>query len=305
MYDKPTTKPPPVRVSFEFTYQRNNLLRRKSKLSDFAKFGDEPIEQRRVRGLFRRIPARARADGKEVIARSDWIKIGDVTYLPSELDKIPTEYKPESHNRGNSVSSKPPLADVSVSDTDPKLASGVEAAATGGPDEESLPVKKSSPAPNIKIKMTKAGLTFSGPTAFPSNLSRADFVFEGQPYTCSEQGYQNLNALFNDAPEIAARIMATNETKLIKELSHDIPKTEEWNKIAPSRLWGLVDAKFTQNPELIKKLLDTTPHKLIEASMDGHWGGGGGLLGLTSMSRVLSLEKMCMEKWPLHTVIRN
>ena len=59
MYDKPTARPPPVRVSFEFTYQRNNLLRRKSKLSDFAKFGeifvnpDEPMEQRRVGGLFR------------------------------------------------------------------------------------------------------------------------------------------------------------------------------------------------------------------------------------------------------------
>ena len=65
VYEKPTAKPPWLRVMFEYSYQRNNLLRRKSKLAEKAKFSeiyispDEHIEQRRMRGIFRRITTRA------------------------------------------------------------------------------------------------------------------------------------------------------------------------------------------------------------------------------------------------------
>ena len=58
-YNKPSAKPPPVQLP---TY---NLLRRKSKLADHVKFAnmfvspDEPIEQRRVRGIFRRVAQKA------------------------------------------------------------------------------------------------------------------------------------------------------------------------------------------------------------------------------------------------------
>ena len=54
---------------------------------------------RRIRGLFIRIAYRARADGKEVFIRSEWIKTGDHTYLPTEMDKIPSEYKPDNMRR--------------------------------------------------------------------------------------------------------------------------------------------------------------------------------------------------------------
>ena len=114
-----------------------------------------------------------------------------------------------------------------------------------------------SPEPNVKIRLTKCGLTFSGPTAFPSNMNCADFVFEGQPYSSSQQGIQYFNAMHHKVPEIAAKITATHETKIIKDISHDIPKSEEWKKLAPTKLWDLMDAKFTHNPPLMKQLLDT------------------------------------------------
>ena len=124
------------------------------------------------------------------------------------------------------------------------------------------------------MKLTKAGLCFSGPTAFPSNMSRSELVFEGQDYTSAEQGIQHLNAGHHLVFNIAETILRTHEAKEIKKISHDIPKSEEWNKIAPTKLWELTDAKYYQNPELMEMLLDTAPYQLVEASIDDKWGGG-------------------------------
>ena len=83
-------------------------------------------------------------------------------------------------------------------------------------------------------------------------MHHADFVYEGQPYSSSEQGIQHLNAKHHNKPEIATKILATHETKTIKDISHDIPKSAEWKKTVPAKLWGLMDAKFSQNPPLMR-----------------------------------------------------
>ena len=44
--------------------------------------------------------------------------------------------------------------------------------------------------------------------------------------------------------------------------------------MAPGKLGELNEAKYSQNPTLLKKLIDTAPHKLVEASVDSSWGGG-------------------------------
>ena len=44
-----------------------------------------------------------------------------------------------------------------------------------------------SPTVPEKIRLTKAGLIFSGHTAYLSNHARAEFEIEGTPYTSSEQ----------------------------------------------------------------------------------------------------------------------
>ena len=83
---------------------------------------------------------------------------------------------------------------------------------------------------DVNIKLTKAGLTFSGPSAFVSNMSPCDFIYNGQPYSSTEQGIQHLNALHHQVPEIADKIMKTTCAKKIKVISHDIPKSETWKK---------------------------------------------------------------------------
>ena len=44
--------------------------------------------------------------------------------------------------------------------------------------------------------------------------------------------------------EIAGKILATHETNIIKDISHDIPNSDEWKKLAATKIWDLTDAKF-------------------------------------------------------------
>ena len=263
-------RPPPLRVSFQFQYMRDSILRKKSKLQDIPKFStvfinpDEPLEVRRIKGVFRRVAIKAREDGKNVSYRADWIQIDDEIYQASEINRIPKKYmavdttKPGPNHAKNQVLEASGGGPSNSNDNDQKT--GVNSG------------HKSDP--NVKIKLTKCGLTFSGKTAFVSNLSNCDFVYRGQPYTSTEQGLQHQNALHHKMTDIAAKIMNTTDTALIKQISHDIPKSEEWNRISPGILWDLNDCKYSQNPPLMDKLLDTAPHKLVEASFDTRWGGG-------------------------------
>ena len=264
--DNTGTRTPPIRVVFQFAYIRNNILQRKSNLLKHQKYSsvfinaDEPIEIRRRKGLFRKIAQKAREDGKSATYRADWIQIDEDVYQASELQKIPRKYMPEDTRRPEARQS---LETRRQANKDDNTGAGAATATL-----------LLSPEPNVKIKMTKSGLTFSGPTAYLSNMSKSDFVYKGLPYTSSEQGLQHQNALHHKVTDIAAKIMNTTSTKEIKTISHDIPKSDEWVRISPGILWDMTDCKYTQNPELMAKLLKTAPHRLIEASFDSHWGGG-------------------------------
>ena len=109
-------------------------------------------------------------------------------------------------------------------------------------------------------------MLFSGPSAFPSNLSPADFIFDKTPYTSTEQGYQHLFASHHLEFDIAEKIMKTTKTWDIKKLTENITPDLEWERIAPHKLFQLNKAKYDQNPALRKRLIETAPHRLIEAS---------------------------------------
>ena len=71
----------------------------------------------------------------------------------------------------------------------------------------------------------------------------------------------------------------------IKDAAHNLPKTEKWANMAPGIVMNLNLAKYGQNPELMKKQLETAPHRLIEASLDSKWGGGLAHLGQIYMNK--------------------
>ena len=136
------------------------------------------------------------------------------------------------------------------------------------------PSTRSRPNANLKIKLTKAGLTFSGPSAYLSHMYNCDFVFSKTPYTSVEQGFHHTHATHEMDFETAEAIMELYNAIDIKHAARNLPKSEEWGKMAPDVLWDLKDAKYSQNPDLKQQLLETAPHPLVEASVDAKWGGG-------------------------------
>ena len=128
-------------------------------------------------------------------------------------------------------------------------------------------------SPNEQIKLTKAGITYAGKTAYLSHFYRSNFIYRKMPYSSVEQGLHHLHAIHENDRVIAAAIMSIHEARDIKSLAKDLPHSDEWNLMEPDVLMDLNRAKFDQNPDLRNRLIDTAPHKLVEATVDSKWGG--------------------------------
>ena len=226
--DVKSDRPRPVRVVFEQYFMRDKVMKKKGVLATKVKYttifvnADEPADIRRTKGFFRRVAYKAKTLGKEVNFRSEWIQIDGITYSASELDKIPVEYtpdppRPRTTNDGGAAAAPPPLELVPDVNR-PKPDDMVEPTVVG------KMIKDLCSDPNVNIALTNSGLTFSGPTAFCSNMYPCDFVFNDQPYNSTEQGIQHQHALHEKVSEIAKKILDTKDAKEIKKISHDIPK---------------------------------------------------------------------------------
>ena len=185
-------------------------------------------------------------DGQVVVIRDDCIQIDEDEFKISEVERIPEKYR--------------------VNITQPQASKRPDTATSTEKGAATPRLKR------IKIKMTKAGLTFSGPSAYMSHMHRCSFTFKKTPYSSVEQGYHHLHAQFEDDPEIAAKIMATYEPIEIKDISSALPKCDGWNRVAPRFMWVLNEAKYEQNPKLKRQLIETAPVLLTEASVDSKWG---------------------------------
>ena len=227
-----SSRPPPILITFTQFHVRSAILRNKSKLVNYPKFAtvfvnpDEPIETRRAKAVFRRIGYLAKQDGKSVLIRDEWIRIDDEEYKISDLEKIPEKYR--------SNLSQPPTVQ------------GIATAQTTYAGSAN-PLLRSS---NVKIKATKAGLTFSGPSAFLSHMYKCPIVYKKTPYSSVEQGYHHLHAEFEEMPDVATRILNEHEPREIKNIASNLPKSDGWNRVAPDFMWDLNEAKYEQNPDL-------------------------------------------------------
>ena len=239
-----SSRPPPVLVTFAQLRIRSALLRNKVRLFDIEKYAkvfinlDEPIEVRRFKAVFRRVGYRARMDGKSVKIRDDWIMIEDNLYRPPDMDKIPAQYR-------EGIDQPPKSANSTIPDVG---AVGGAAAMDTGPDPS-----KSKASPSVmselrprreKIRLTKAGLTFSGPSAYLSHMHKCSFVFKKESYNSVEQGYHHLHAIFENEPEIATAIKGTENVYALKDLVVNLPDSEGWLKSSPGYMWDLNDAAF-------------------------------------------------------------
>ena len=251
-----SSRPPPVLITFTEYHVRSAILRNKVKLADTEKYAsvfinlDEPVELRRAKAVLRQVGYQARLDGKTVQLKDDWIKIDDEEFKISDLDRIPEKYRANLQPKTRPTDASAPTS-------------------LQKPNTPNPPTRTK----RIKIKMTKAGLTFSGPSAYLSHMHRCPVVYKKVSYSSVEQGYHHLHAVFEGEEELAKAIMNVHDPYAIKDAAEPLPKSEAWGKVAPGRMWELNEAKYDQNPDLKKQLLETAPALLIEASVDSKWGG--------------------------------
>ena len=271
--DPTSLRPPPILVTFNQNHVRSALLRQKYKLAEMEKYRevyinpDELIEVRRTKATFRKIAYNARQDGKTVTFRSDWIQIDGTTYYVPDIDKIPDTYKV---NMGRPKTDKPPGGAMGGVGSTPEQDSLLPQEKTRNDPETTT---REKPSTNERIKLTRAGYTYAGESAYLSHFYNCEFTYRKIQYTSVEQGLHHIHATHENNTEMAKIIMSRYYARDIKTAAKDLPNSEEWNNMSPGVLAELNKAKFDQNPDLKRRLIDTAPHKLVEATVDAKWGG--------------------------------
>ena len=110
-----------------------------------------------------------------------------------------------------------------------------------------------------------------------SQWERSEFEIDGVTYNCSEQYMMACKAkLFNDEDTLSS-IMEAEHPRDQKKLGRQVQgfNAEQWDNRARDIVYDGNYAKFTQNPELLERLMATKGTTLVEASPDDCiWGIG-------------------------------
>ena len=107
---------------------------------------------------------------------------------------------------------------------------------------------------------------------FPS-----DFTIDGVEYNTAEQYMMAKKALLFHDYETSEKIMTTihpSDQKKLGKVVKNFDK-DKWEKVCRGFVYDGNYAKFTQNPKMLKELLETGDRELVEASpYDKIWGIG-------------------------------
>ena len=265
--DQSNAKPGPVLVTLTRVVIHDMILKKKKNLGNITGFesvfvnADETIEVRRAKSFIRKASFNAQQAGEKVEFRHDRVTINDVQYGVNDVERIPAKFL-KSRIRS--------IAEENGQEMDINV-SGAEEGATAN----TVPIPK--PILILKgerMRITRRGLVFSGPTAYISNLSRHPLRYDNKSFNCNEKGFQWRKAMDHHDPELAEEIKDTDEPYEIKAAGGIITESDEWTEKAPDLLEDMLEKKLDQNPKLLKRLLETFPLDLIEGSTDTKWGGG-------------------------------
>ena len=105
------------------------------------------------------------------------------------------------------------------------------------------------------------------------------FTVEGNTFNCAEQFMMHGKALLFGDTETATKILAAAHPRQHKALGRKVTPFDDavWKRERMTIVRAGSRAKFTQNPELLAKLLATAGTLLVEASpYDKIWGIGLG-----------------------------
>lgn len=111
---------------------------------------------------------------------------------------------------------------------------------------------------------------FDGRYFFLSNFYQCKVVYDGIEYSSAEAAFQAAKTTDYDTRCIFAKLNPSQA----KRLGRTIQLRPDWEDIKFNVMKDVVIRKFTQNPDLKQKLLDTGNAKLIEGNSwhDYIWG---------------------------------
>ena len=105
---------------------------------------------------------------------------------------------------------------------------------------------------------------------FLSNFYHCSIIYKGISYSTSEAAYQAQKTLDNTQ---RLRISAL-EPEFAKEEGRKLSLRDDWDEVKLDEMYEICKIKFTTNPNLAKRLLDTGDEELIEGNdwNDTFWG---------------------------------
>lgn len=126
--------------------------------------------------------------------------------------------------------------------------------------------------------------SFDGEYDFLSNFYPCRVEWEGRIYQSSEGAYQSAKCVDESERDMFTSIPANKAKKIGKK----IEIRNDWSNVKEKIMYDIVRNKFTQNPELSKKLMDTCDSILIEGNYwgDTYWGVCNGT-GQNKLGKIL------------------
>ena len=123
----------------------------------------------------------------------------------------------------------------------------------------------------------------------------------------NEHGYFYNKAKVYKRPDIAKLIVDEPNQYKLKDYFTGLGDNAEWKKLQAPTLRRLFRKKMEQHPHLEEQLLKTAPYRLIEASVDPRWGGGGGENPSTRLNTTMerSEDKMSLGTLQQNTGIKS
>jgi len=128
---------------------------------------------------------------------------------------------------------------------------------------------------NEKFFENDDGIYFK--SGYPSQWYISPFIIDGQIYNCCEKWMMANKADFFGDIEIKKLIMNSDEPKEQKILGRNVKNfdADKWNEVVDDIVYRGNYAKFTQNPDLKEKLLNSGGKMYVECSpYDTIWGNG-------------------------------
>lgn len=112
--------------------------------------------------------------------------------------------------------------------------------------------------------------SFRGAYGFLSNMTTAVFEWDGRTYRNSEAAFQSAKSL--DPKERDS--FSTLTGVVAKRAGRRVNLRSDWESVKVAVMEEVVREKFVQNPELLKKLIDTGDAELVEGNSwhDTFWG---------------------------------